>query len=72
MIKAEIEDFSPELYNTSDVVFTMKDGRRRNEVVLIATADSSFNLIKYYLSLKAFVEKIERELEIMEEADEIQ
>lgn len=72
MAKKEVEDFSPEMYNTSDVKFTMKDGRRRNEVVLVAKSETDFNLLKYYLALKSFTEKIERELDIMEEAEELQ
>jgi hypothetical protein len=61
--------FHPELYDTSDVTFEMKEGRKRNEITLVAKSDSDFNLVKFYLSLKEFVEKIENELNIMEAAD---
>lgn len=61
-------DFSPEMYNTEDVVFSMRDGRKRNEVVLTAKSKSDFNLVRYYLALRFFVEKIERELDIIGEA----
>lgn len=63
-------DYSPELFNTEDVVFDVKPGRRRNEITLVARCSSKrdFNLIRYYLALKGFVEKIERELDLLEGA----
>ncbi len=67
-LRDEPGDYSPEMYNTDDVTFSMKDGRRRNEVILIAKSDSDLNLVKYYLALKAFIEKIEVEMDIMGEA----
>jgi hypothetical protein len=64
-----LDDFPAEMYDTSDVKFSIKDGRRRNEVTLVAKAETDFNLVKFYLALKEFVEKIERELNIMDEAE---
>ena len=66
----EEEDyFDPLHYDISDVDFEMKQPNRR-EIRLIAKASTSdFNLVKYYLALKSFVEKIEKDLDIMEEAD---
>lgn len=63
------ETFSPELYDTTDVVFEMPHSRKRNVVTLVAKSHTDFNLVKYCLALKEFVEKIERELNIMAEAD---
>jgi hypothetical protein len=65
-------DFSPEMYNTEDVVFEMPNGKRRNVVTLIARSGTDFNLVKYYLSLKEFVDKIEQQLNIMESTGEEQ
>lgn len=63
------EHFDATLYDSSDVTFEMKQPHRR-EIRLIAKASvADFNLVKYYLALKAFVEKIEKELDIMEQAD---
>jgi len=68
----EVDDdlFEMELYDTSDVTFDIKT-RSRREIALVAkAATSDFNLVKYYLSLKEYVEKIEAELNISERDDE--
>lgn len=64
------DDFSPDMYDTSDVEIVIQDGKRRNEVVLVATSKSDFNLVKFYLALKAYVEKIEWELNVLEGSPE--
>lgn len=69
MLKQIAEDLSPELYNIEDIVFTMKDSKRRTEVTLVAKGERDINLIRYYLALKDLVEKIERELGVMTEFD---
>jgi hypothetical protein len=63
--------FDCELYDTSDVTFTIKQNKAQNEIALIAkcSATSKFNLVKYYLSLREYVDKIESELGIMSETD---
>lgn len=63
------ERFAPELYDTSDVKFHMPPSRSRKRVVLVADSETDFNLVKYYLALKEFTEKIERELNIMEKTE---
>ncbi len=69
MISDDDEIFAAELFDTSDVTFTIKDGRSRNEVTLIARCDTTLNLVKYTLALREFLEKIELELGIMEAAE---
>ena len=69
MAHSKPEDLSAEFYNIDDVEFSMQDGRRRNEVVLTAKSKSNFNLFRYYLALRAYVDQIEAELHILKKAD---
>ncbi len=66
-----VEEFSPELYDTSEIEFEMPPNKKRNRVTLIAEDKSGadFNLVKYVLALREFVENIERELNIMSDTD---
>lgn len=65
----DFEDLSPDLFDTSDVVFSVKETKRRNEITLVARAESDFSLIKYYLALQMYLEMIAKELDIMEQQD---
>ncbi len=69
-----IRDISPEMYDISEVEFDMPQNKKRSQITLIASdrSGADFNLVKYYLALKEFVEKIERELDIMESSGEEQ
>lgn len=71
MAKKKLDDdvFGAEMFDTSDVVFEMPYRKKRNEVYLVAKSNSDFNLVKYYLALKDFVQKIEDDLNIMETAE---
>ncbi len=62
-------EFLAELYDTSDVSWEMRQPRGRKEIWLFAKAPSGFNLIKFYLALKEYVEKIEQEIGVLEDAD---
>ena len=59
-----------DLYDISDVVFEIKQKRRR-EIALIATSETDFNLMKYYLALKNYIEQIEHEIGVMDSAPEV-
>jgi hypothetical protein len=61
--------FEADMYDTSDVVFSIKENKRRTEVTLVATSKTNFNLLKYCLALRDFVDKVERELNIMSDHD---
>ena len=52
------EKYFAEMCDISDVRFYMPPNKRRTRVVLIAESDSDFNLMKFYLALKAYVERI--------------
>lgn len=64
----EVEAFEHEMYDASDVKFEVRN-RGRNQIVLIAKSETDFNLLKYYLALKDYVDKIETELNIMAQAE---
>lgn len=65
----DIEVFDAELYDTSDVKVDLKNRSRREIALVFKASTADFNLIKFYLALRDYVDKIERELNIMEAAD---
>jgi hypothetical protein len=67
----EFEDLSPELFNISDIRWDVKNYRKGCEVHLIAKSDSNINLMRYYLALKFYIEKMEHEIGIVTEFGEI-
>jgi hypothetical protein len=67
----DFEDLSLEHFNISDIRWDVKNFRRGKEVHLIARSDSNINLMRYYLALKNYIEKMEHEIGIMEEFGEI-
>ncbi len=69
MGKRRKSNWDMDLYDTSDVKFDFKDKRSRREVHLIARSDSDLNLLKYALSLRLFLERIENELGFMDAAE---
>ncbi len=55
------------LYDISDVTFELRQVRGRREIILVAKAEEDdFNLFKFYLALKDYVDKIEAELGVLE------
>jgi hypothetical protein len=66
------EQYFAELCDISDVRFSMQPNKNRCRVVLVAESDTDFNLMKFYLALKAYVERIESEIGVMTENGEIQ
>lgn len=67
--KSDMEVFPAELYDSSDVKIDIKQPSRREIRVTLKASTADFNLVKFYLSLKDFVEKIEGELGIMERTE---
>jgi hypothetical protein len=67
--KMSDEIFDAELFDTSDVTVSSCDVGRRKIILTLRASTADFNLVKVYLSLKDYVEKIERELNIMEQTD---
>lgn len=66
------EPYFAEMCDISDVTITMPPNRKRNRVVLVIESETDFNLMKFYLSLKSYVEKIETEIGIMVETGDMQ
>ncbi len=60
---------SYDMFDVADVTFDIKERRSRREIHLVARSDSDFNLLKYALSLRMFVEQIEAQLGLMDEAE---
>jgi len=58
-----------ELFDISDVDYEIKPSRKRNEVTIVMRAETNLNLIKIYLKLKEMIENIEKQLNILDEAD---
>ncbi len=56
-----------EMFDTGDVTWEIEETKRKDIVKIILKTDTSFNLMKTYLSLKMLCEKIETQLGIMEE-----
>ncbi len=62
--------FHPDLYDISDVEFEMyQPPKKRRHIYITLKSETDFNLVKLYLALKGYVEKIEEELNIMEAAE---
>lgn len=60
-------DFS--LFDCSDVEVEILPSKRRDQVDIRLTSDSDLNLLRIYGALQNIIMKLERELEIMEEAE---
>ena len=59
-----------EMFDTGDVTWEIDDkGKRRDIVKIVLKTDTSFNLVKVYLSLKMICKKIETQLGILDEAE---
>lgn len=65
------EEFFAEMYDISDVKFHIKQTRSRRKVELVAESESDFNLFKYYLALKTYIERIEHEIGVMDGPPEV-
>lgn len=59
-----------DLFDISDVVFDIPPTRNKCKIYLVAKSDTPFTLMKYYLALKSYVEKIEAEMNIFEEPEQ--
>lgn len=58
-----------DLFDASDVEYDIKPSKKRNEIDIRLKSESDFNLLKIYLSLMSICQKIETELNIMEDAE---
>lgn len=58
-----------DLFDPSDVTWEILDSRRTDQITIILKSEGRFNLMKIYLALKMITEKIELELNIMEDAE---
>lgn len=55
-----------ELFDTKDVHIDFSKSKNINEITLVLTADAPFNLMKFYLALKDYVQKMEDEMGVLE------
>lgn len=69
----EIDDheFYAEACDISDVQVSIKPTKLRNQIVMVVTSETDFNLMKFYLSLKQYVTQIETEIGVMEAPPEV-
>jgi hypothetical protein len=58
-----------ELFDASDVEFSIETSKSGREVRCVFKSESAFNLMKLYLALKEQVDKIEHEMGIFAPAD---
>lgn len=58
-----------DLFDTGDVTWEIEETKRRDQIKIVLSTETSFNLMKTYLALKMICEKIEVQLGIMDEAD---
>lgn len=58
-----------ELFDASDVTWEIAPSKRNDRVTIVLKSETSFNLMKIYLAIKMMSEKIETELNILEQAD---
>lgn len=55
------------LFDVSDVKFELKQNVRKHLFTLIASSEDHWNLMRFYLALRAYVVKLEQEMGIMAE-----
>lgn len=67
--KNKIDPWDAGLFDCSDVTWEILPSKRNDQITIVMKCEGSFNLIKTYLSLKRMAEKIEQQLNIMDEAD---
>lgn len=69
----EINEISEsDLFDISNVKFDTKRTKDMRKIYLIAEdTEIPFNLMKYYLALKSYIFKIEQEIGIMDDINEV-
>lgn len=58
-----------DLFDCNDVTWEVVESKRNDRVTIVLKSEGNFNLMKTYLALKMITEKIELELNIMDETD---
>ncbi len=58
-----------EQFDPSDVTWEIVDSKRTDQITIVLKSEGKFNLMKTYLALKMICEKIEMELNILEDAE---
>lgn len=61
-----------DLFDCNDVTWEVLESKRNDRVTIVLKSEGTFNLMKTYLALKMITEKIELELNIMDEAEGVQ
>lgn len=57
-------------YDTGDVEWEVEESKRADVVKIILRTDSRFNLIKIWLTLRMIVEKLDAQMDFIDNADE--
>ncbi len=58
-----------DLFDCADVTWEIEETKRADQIKIILRSEGTFNLMKTYLALKMITEKIESQLNILEEAE---
>jgi hypothetical protein len=56
-------------YDTGDVTWEVEETKRADVVKIILRTDSRFNLIKIWLTLRMIVEKMDAQMDFIDNAD---
>jgi hypothetical protein len=67
----DLEDLSPELFNTSDLDWDIRTFRKGKEIHLVCKSPEHINLMRYYLGLRLYIERMELEIGVMAESGEV-
>lgn len=67
----EIDLTELELFDISDIKIDIQRTKNSTKLYLILKSESPINLMRFYLSIKGYVEKIENELGVMPEEPEV-
>jgi hypothetical protein len=70
MSNKDVSVWDAGLFDASDVEWAVIETKRRNKVnIELTSSEGSMNVVKIYLALKMICEKIEGQLNIMDECD---
>jgi hypothetical protein len=60
-----------ELFDISDVTCDIPKSKSRREVILVLRSQSNFNLMKFYLALRQYLEQMEDDIGVLEADGEL-